>query len=305
MRLRGQNAIAPDSLSYSIIARAWANSSHPTGAERASWWLGKLWRDFEAFGDERLRPTTSIYNSVMLSWNQVQKPEVAETYLNDLMEHFERRSVPNLVPNSESFVNVIRGWLDLGMKGSQDAVGKAAHWLDVLQKLEDAEIAGVTTVPELYDMILRATARCASTCPDVLDLAFHVFGALRRSRHSLTSQSYARLLRTGLLALSLPENNQLRESFVKELIKDCAESGLVGGPVIVALSNCPVFYSGWTLQESERLTAEVFPQWPLPPSWTRNLPSDYFPTEQDLIRTGNEISPHRHGPGLNKLRPVR
>ena len=299
LRDMGQDLVAPDTLSYEIVIRAWMNSSHPTRAQRASWLLSKLWGDYRLFGDERLRPKTSTYNLVICAASNVGRPDLSEHLLSELIELMKTDSNCDLVPNSESFNILIRGWTTLAKNGSKQALLKAVHWLDMLQKLENSDIGRFVPTEGVYDEILSAAVPIASVHPEVLDTAVDTFDKLRRSYSPVQCRSYAELLRAGLAALSLPENDHVRDAFVKELIKECAEAGLVGRRVVRALSNDQVFYSGWTLEESARLTTEFFPKWPLPASWTRNLKEQQFPREYDFKRTNFwRVNPHRHGPNV-------
>ncbi|KAL7578250.1 hypothetical protein ACA910_012669 [Epithemia clementina (nom. ined.)] len=297
LRNAGHDVAAPDAVSYSLVIRAWLNSSHHTRAPRAAWWLSKLWQDYNMTGDDRLLPTTEIYNKVIAAWSLSEQPAMAENCLNELVSHYEKLSIPSLAPNSTTFSTVIRGWTNFAHnKLSKDALLRAVHWLDVLINLEKEEFAGIATPEEVFDVILSATSIIAPTNPDVLDTAVATFEKLQRSNIAPTCRSYSRLLKTGLQALSLPENDRVRDAFVKELIKDCADAGLLGRAVVREIANGDVYESGWTFKESKRLSAELFPEWPLPLSWTRNLYREEMPDKKDIVR-GNfaNIRPHRHG----------
>eukprot|EP00523_Entomoneis_sp_CCMP467_P011964 CAMPEP_0168718216 /NCGR_PEP_ID=MMETSP0724-20121128/400_1 /TAXON_ID=265536 /ORGANISM="Amphiprora sp., Strain CCMP467" /LENGTH=578 /DNA_ID=CAMNT_0008764715 /DNA_START=193 /DNA_END=1927 /DNA_ORIENTATION=+ len=262
----GEDSISPDTVSYTIVMRAWANSTHPTAPERVVWWLTKLLRDYDMTRDERLRPNTKLYNVVLRTLCAAQEMTKAEKILSSLIQHSQNDSNNDLAPNSESFVCVIRGWAGLAKKGSIDALKRAARQLDILIDYEMAE-TGLLSSLDLFERILDACAHLAPVKPVVLDTAVDTFEKLRRSRHTTSCQAFASLLHTGLLALSRPENDHVRQAFVTELIKDCCEAGLVGRPVLRALSNGPVRHTGYTFEASERLIADLFPYWPLPASW--------------------------------------
>jgi hypothetical protein len=281
------------------------------------------------------------YNTVMRVWADLRAPSKAEAALLDLLDRSAGRRRRSgafqdgggttgdddvgdstddqdkhlLEPNSESFALVIRGWLKVAEeRGDKDALSSAVRWLASVRSLEQQEGSSsssggsgrrrsILSQVDMYGGILSAARRCASEHPDVLDLAVDAFDELRRSHHQVEGLHYSRLLQVGLLALSRPENDNVRSEFVSQLFSDCCEDGRLSKPFLQALANGPVYRDGWTAAESARIVGELLglsPQrrdrrpWPLPPSWTRNVrQGGLLPDPHDVVRTRFEV--YRHG----------
>lgn len=299
MKDRGMNKAAPDSITYLMVVRAWSRSNDPNRGDRAQWWLDKQWKDFDLEKRADLQPNTMNYNAILRVWSDLGQPIKAEKVLSELIDRSNRdhdSEVIPLCPNAESFSFAIRAWLVVAEKGSQNALLQAVRLLDLLIDLEKIQSpqSQIVSMVHVYTGILGAARKCVSTSPDVLDVAIKTFDKLRTSRHEIHCLHYAYLLQVGLLALSRPENDRERYSFVKQLVQDCCTDGLVSGIFVRAIANGPVFNTGWTIEESARIKEEFFPNWPLPSSWTRNVkPKDFLPQESDLSRTIQEIT--RHG----------
>ena len=212
-------------------------------------------------------------------------------------ELLQKSEESGILANSESFSLVIRAWLRVAQKGNRKALSAAVRWLKFLREQEKQD-TGLVCPQDLYSGILGAARKCAAANPGVLDLAVETFRILRASGHQkLLPIHYSHLLQVGLLALSRPEDDNVRISFVQQIVRDCAEDGLVSRKLINALANGPVFYDGWTIEESQRMVSEVFPEWPLPPSWIMNVrQGSLTPTRADLRRTMFGISRTRDKP---------
>jgi hypothetical protein len=255
---------------------AWAHSGHPNAGKRATWWLKKLWNDSELNGDDKLLPTTNTYNIAMKALSASEGALAAENLLLDLGDKYKEEQTPELCPNSESFAIVIRAWLQKA--DSDPDVGERIHslqraveWLSSLREVENEK--NLSTSPELFMGVLRVAKTCARQKPDILELANNTFNELKESRHQVDHVSYSLLLQVGLDALSGPNDEDERTAFVETLFKDCCDDGLVSSLFVRALSNSPMYETGWTIQECETLTKQLFYDWPQPTSWSRNLPT--------------------------------
>lgn len=290
-RDKGQVEISPDSTTYLMVMRSWVNSEQSNRGQRVAWWLDKQWKDFEFEGHSVLQPNVLSYNMVMRAWADLGEPVRAEEALREFLSHSKKGDTA-LTPNSESYCYVIRAWLSVAERGSREALIIAARWLDVLLEKERTE-EGIQSSVETYTQILGAARKCASQCPDVLDVAVDIFEKLRDSHHAIDCLHYSRLLQVGILALSRPDNNDVRTAFVQQVASECREDGLVSSAFLRALANGPIYYDGWTIEESLRLVEDLFPNWPLPNSWTRNVkPEGLLPQRRDLLRTMFDISHH-------------
>ena len=121
-----------------LVMRAWLNSRKPTRGTRISWWLSKLWKDYEFEGRESLCPTASVYNIAIQAWASLGRPEEAEKLMTELIEQEKAGRHLKSVPNSESFGRLIRAWLAVAERGSEHALEKAGEWLDILNDHEES-----------------------------------------------------------------------------------------------------------------------------------------------------------------------
>ena len=291
---QGIEGIEPDHTSYLMVMRAWANSDKPNRGHRTTWLLSKQWSDFHFTGNEQLRPTVDSYNTVIRVWISLMEPLQAEKLLAELVHHSDREPDVKLGPNSESFSLVIRAWLAVAEVGSEAALMTAAKWIFLLDEREKTE-TGILSSVEIFSLFFSAAKRCAKSSIKILDTTMEVFDKLRASRHTLDCLHYSRLLQVGLVVLSKEESNPIRSSFIEHVVSDCKQAGLVSSPLLQALSNGPIYPSGWTAEESVRLIVELFPQWPLPPAWMRNVkPESMLPKESDRWRRAFVHS--YHGP---------
>ena len=294
---QGKTDVGPDATSYLLVLRAWANCNKDNRGARVEWLLSSQWNDFDFTGDANLRPTVDAYNLVIRVWASLHQPQRAEKVLTELLNLAAESTDDSrfMRPTSESFALLIRAWTTVANhQGSASALMRAAEWLQTLVKRETTGDPNLVSSVDLFSSILGAARKCASL--DVLDVAVQVFKLLQKSHHTVEPIHYSRLIQTGLLALSRPENSVVRASFVRHLLQECQEAGLVSSPLLQALANGPVFSDGWTAQESEELLLELFPDWPLPPSWTRNVRQpDLLPQKRDLLRRSNMYRPATHG----------
>lgn len=281
---QGYDQLRPDARSYMLVMRAWMNTRLQNRAQRAAWWLDKQWQDYEFDLHPERRPTTESYNIVIRMFSEMGQPEQAEEYFKAMGE--DEKGIRR---NSESFVYLIKAWIAVAEERTDiHALQKAAEWLNYSAKLEEEDSApGVKSSIELYCRILKAARACAPRSPtESLKLALDIFARLKQSHHRLGHLEYARLVQVGLLSLSRPENNDTRTKFIRQVVMECADAGLINGALLRTISKGPIYDDGWTIQESHRLTAELFGEWPFPHSWTRNVRDNgYLPRPNDLIRT--------------------
>ena len=171
---------------------------------------------------------------------------------------------------------------------------RAAEWLQSLVKRESTADPALVSSVDMFTSILGAARKCASS--DVLEMAEQVFDQLRASHHTVEPIHYSRLLQVGLLAMSHPEKTDARTSFVRKVMQECKEAGLVSSLLVQALANGPVYVDGWTVAESKESVLELFPDWPLPPSWTRNVRQlDLLPKRIDFYRAPDKRRTVLHG----------
>ena len=291
---QGDDSLRPDAKSYLLVMRAWRNTKLSHRASRAAWWLDTQWRAFEF--DGHCRPTTESYNMVIRMLAESGATEKAEQYFIAMEEndHDVRR-------DSESFAYIIRAWISAAEESSDiRPLQRAVHWLDVAAELESQESStGVKTSTEAYCSILGAARKCAPKFPwESVKLAADVFNKMEKSHHVVGPLEYTRLLQVGILSLSRAEQNSARTTFIEQLVEVCSDAGLVSGPLVRAVSNSPIYYDGWTLEESQRMTTKLFGEWPLPRSWSRNVnQKGYAPEPNDLRRTRfYELSSHDEDP---------
>jgi len=287
--------VAPDALSYTKVIVAWTNLGKDTAGKRAQWWLKKLYEEYKVTNDERLRPSVAAYIAVIKAWSRVGRPANAEALLVDLIRHEKNETIPFLRPNSESFTFVIHAWLNADTSESDECRSdegcrRAAKWLAELIRRETDGSYGVTTCPELFDCILKAASKCKDLGPDILDFSISIVEAYRASRHRVNFMAYVWLLQVVLNSLGTAEYDNTRFEFIRQLVKDCCDDGLLSNTFVRTLTNGPVYYDGWTRGESAKLVKELLPDWPLPWEWSRNLRHAYnVPRPDDLKRKTLEI----------------
>ncbi|KAL3939944.1 MAG: hypothetical protein SGBAC_005430 [Bacillariaceae sp.] len=265
---------APDRISFEKVISAWANSNHPNAGKRANWWLKRLWNDAEVDSNAELLPTKTTYNIVMRALAKTDGVHAAETLLLTLGDKYKEQKEMNLCPNSESFAIVIRAWLQ---KAKQErnvedriaALRRAIEWLQSLQQVENEQ--NLSTSPELYLGVLRCATKCARRRRETLTLATETFEAMKTSRFQYDSYSYCLVLEVGLEALSGPKDDHERALFVENLLIDCSEDGLVSSTVLQAIGKSRTYATGWTKDAKHQLVDHLFPEWPLPQAWSRNV----------------------------------
>jgi hypothetical protein len=259
------------------VMLAWANSGSPNAGQRATWWLKKLWNDSELESDPALLPTTHTYNIAIQALASSDGPLAAENLLLDLGDKYKEEQASSLCPNSESFNIVTRAWLrsadqSIDREEGVHALRRAVDWLFSLREVQNE--TSLATSPELYIGVLKSATKYASRLdPDVLDLANRTFNDLRESRHKVTYIGYCLVLEVALATLSGPECGEERWEFLSRLFQDCCDNGVLSDRFVQKLARSQVYHSGWTLEESQLTIDTLLPDWPLPHSWTRNLPS--------------------------------
>ena len=297
---QGIGGLEPDSSSYLMVMRTWANSNRPNRGHRLTWLLSKQWSDYRFSGNESLKPTVDTYNTIIRTWITLMEPLQAEKLLSELVAHGDEDKSGKLKPNSESFSLVIRAWLAVAEKGSDAALITAAKWIFLLEDREKTE-SGILSSEDLFTSFFGAARKCANSSVPILDITMEVFEKLRHSRHNIDCLHYSRLLQIGIQVLSREEANKGRTSFIEQVVSNCKEAGLVSSPLINALSNGTIYPNGWTADESERMISEFFPQWPIPSAWTRNVrPESMLPKESDRWRRDFTMRYHGPDPFLKK-----
>lgn len=277
------NEIAPDQLSFTNAIHAWVNAKRERSAERAAYWLDKLWQSYEANGEpERLRPGIGIYNAVMKACRD--DPRRTEEVFAELLRAEKSDSSRHLRPNSESFSFLIHSLV-------KHDLARAVMWLEELLRRESESntiesMPSVTSSPEYFEAIISHAARNPSV--ERMSLAMKTIDLNRASRHPITFRTYVKLARLGLVVFSEPCHDMEREEFICDVIRDCRSDGLVSSFLVRAFANGPVYMTGWTAHASQMKVAEYFSDWPMPASWTRNVPPQFRPQEADTIRVRKE-----------------
>ena len=140
----------------------------------------------------------------------------------------------------------------------------------------------------------------------VLKTALEAFAEFRASRHAVEANAYAWIMQIGLKALSSPADDAGRLKLIRHLTKACCEDGYVSKNFVNALSNGPIWAEGWTAEESERMTKEVFGDWPMPKSWSRNITrSGDIPKPLDVRRSRFKVEDWHRVKELKKLEAQR
>jgi len=292
--------IQPDQRSYIQVMRAWARARRSNSGERAEWWLRNMWTEYEETENEKVRPNVGTYCAVMEAYFGLHRPNAMkiESLLLELLEHEKKTASQEdnaLVANTAAFTFVIRGWLKHEEELAEDMASgceKALHWLDVLMDREDQGVPHAATSPELYTGIIKAAKEAAmrvkttSVSKRVLKTALEAFTEFRSSRHAVEPNAYAWIMQIGLKALSSPADDVGRTKLIRHLSKACYKDGYVSKAFVNALSNGPVWAEGWTVEESGRMTKEIFGDWPLPKSWSRNITRHGdIPERKDIRRS--------------------
>jgi hypothetical protein len=149
------------------------------------------------------------------------------------------------------------------------------------------------TPVELYSTIPKVALCCAHKSTEVLDLSQRVYKAHCESHHSVDPAIYACLVKISLFAPSCPQYTLQRRDTLTWNVKDASKAGLVTGPLLRTLLSGPLFYSGWTLEESKRMSDMLILQRPVPPAWSRNVKHDIMlPRASDCERWAFTVYPH-------------
>ena len=210
----------------------------------------------------------------MRALSKTEGARAAETLLLELGEKYKEQKEMELCPNSESFNIVIRAWLQQAQneRSVEDriaALRRATEWLQSLRLVENEQ--NLTTSPEHFLRVLKIARKCARRRRDTLKLATETFDAMKKSRFRYDSSPYCLLLQVGLEALSGPRDSQERTVFVENLLSDCGEDGLVNGTFLETIVNSRTYSTGWTEKAKQELIDQLFREWPLPKSWSRNV----------------------------------
>jgi hypothetical protein len=272
----GFTEASPDRISYERVMLAWANSCNSNAGKRSQWWLKKLWNDSELQGNKDLLPTVKTYNIAMDALARSEGALAAENLLLDMGDKYREEMAKSLCPNSESFAIVIKAWVRKGRQEEHidnrlNALHRAVEWLTSLREIENEN--NLSTAPEQYHGVLRVARGCAKGRMEVLELAKRIFNDQNHSRHGLDVFSYSLLLEVGLEALSSPDADEERTTFIDDLFYKCCDDGLLGKHFVLAIVNCPIADEGWTMETYEDTMERLFHTLPLHPSWTRNIRS--------------------------------
>ena len=112
-RNQGNADIAPDQRSFIHVMRSWSKTQRSNSAERAEWWLGKMWEEYRETGNSNLRPNIGVYNAVMEAYfRRMQLPSLTsqknvrklDQLLMELLK-FERNGDETLHANTASFTS--------------------------------------------------------------------------------------------------------------------------------------------------------------------------------------------------------
>ena len=176
-------------------------------------------------------PTTRAYTDAITAWGSVGDPKSAEDLFLEYRQRYQDLKAPELNPNTEILAALIRAWLKAAEEEEVDQnkqIARLSRGVEWLESMIDGETAGgPPPTHDLFLAVLKSANSCAFDSPQVLDIAYRTFGNLRESRHHTDARAYTMLLRVALLALSKPENDEIRTKFVTRLVKACCEDGLL------------------------------------------------------------------------------
>jgi hypothetical protein len=274
--------VKPDHRSYEQVIMAWGNTKRSTSGKRALFFLKKLWEAYEATNDESLRPQTSTYNAVLKAYNE-DSEGMEEVLIEMLVNEEKNEHFPKA--NSESFSTVIHGLLSSERAQKcppGEGVKRAMGWLDEVLTREN-QGTGIASAPDLFHGVLKAAASCPR--PEVLNIGLEVLQKYKASRHRVDPLAYAFLLKIGLKTLHRPENDNERTGFIYHVVEDCTDNGMLCRSFARELVNGQIYIMGWTGQESVRIVQEIFHEFPLPVSWTRNVKEEERANETHFVRT--------------------
>lgn len=313
LRDGGSLPIAPDQRTYGMIIKAWARTHRVSSVKRAHWWLREMKREYEERGNKLVRPNIEAYNFVVQAFADVDDAESADLVFQEILNSDRAseddasaastttsgRNVVSVSPDSNSFQLIVSAWTRYESYCSRADAGQGCRRAHerLLQMIEHEEGGrpGVTTFPEVYVNVIKATRTSTSTDLDLLEIAVDAFSRLRTSRHHADWLAHTWLLETGLRILTRTRDDDRRRRFVRRVVAQCRDDGVLAKGVVRAVSNGPVFLDGWTVEKSQELTEDVFGEWPIPKSWTRNLKDkNLIPTKADLVRKHAEsVAPER------------
>ncbi|CAB9505674.1 Pentatricopeptide repeat-containing protein [Seminavis robusta] len=290
--------VAPDATSYQMVIRAWAKSKDHRAGEKAQWWLEKQWADFQqqqsGNDNNKVMPTTRTYFEAIMAWTAAGYSYKADALLMELKQRHKEQTDPiakqQLKPTTEIYGSVIRAWLRTaeshpqGQSGQIGSLTMAVDWLDhLIQEEKDGGDLMVTS--DLFQGVLKAATACAHGSPPVAELAKLTLDLSRRSSTQTHPYNYAYVAEAIILAHTWPEDDAVRTQLLTKVVKDCCDDGLVSKRLIRTLSNSTTYRTGWTKYESARLLNELFPDRPMPASWTRNVRQEtLLPRVRDFER---------------------
>jgi len=288
--------IQPDQRSYIHVMRAWGKVKRKNSGERAEWWLRNMWSEFEETGNTNVKPNVGAYLAVMEAYFHQSNAAKLESLLLELLEYENSGEDATLHANTAAFTFIIRGWLKHEDACTESDMGvgcdNALKWLDRLIDREEKGLPYASTSPELFTGIIKGGKTSAMSIhttrvsKKVFKTVLEAFTEFRASRHIIEPNAYAWVLQVGLKALSSPTDSGGRTKLIRHLSKACIDDGFVSKSFVAALSNGPIWTKGWTADESKKMTMEVFGDWPLPKSWSRNVKrAGDLPSRVDMRRT--------------------
>jgi len=254
-----------------------------------------MWDMYEETGNERIMPNVFTYSTVIKSWCDQNEPAKAEELLEELLAMDKRKDIPIKV-NRDAFELVIAAWVDYESNApredSEIGCERAENLLNKLIEEENNGVGNISTSPEIFNAVLKATAVSSSRSMEVFDIALRTFKKLESSYHTPNNISYRWLLRTGLSVLTMPSDDTMRRAFLDKYIKKCCDDGMLCRGVVRAVANCPVYRHGLTIEESSRLVNENFGDWPISKSWSSSVPKqEHVPAAEDFERYKFDLQP--------------
>jgi hypothetical protein len=166
---KGVYAVKPSLITYATAIRAIGNSLDPEAPNTAEALLRKMYERYEAGLASNMKPSTTIYNAVLIALsratghNRAKNARRAESLLQEMMDRVDRGEA-DVEPDVRSWAAVLRAW---AMSGTYDAAENAER---VLSRLEDYYAKGQSTFgPNFvcYTTVMGAWGQ--STRKDALD----------------------------------------------------------------------------------------------------------------------------------------
>ena len=124
----GKPLVAPDHRSYNHLISAWMKTKQPSSSNRADWWLHRMWEKYNETGNEIIRSSVHIYNTVMADFAHLGHTVKVKHLMVDVLDHKGSKDT-SLRPNTDSFSLVIKSWITNGAGSSISNMGERMRYV--------------------------------------------------------------------------------------------------------------------------------------------------------------------------------